>query len=73
MATSQLEKSVSLQPAGVEAEPSTAENTNWEQANEIDNAYLRGSKTSKFWRSVLFQMILFGAYGYILTQLSVHG
>lgn len=31
------------------------------QSIEIDEAYLRASKTTKFWRSVLFQMILFGA------------
>lgn len=31
------------------------------QPAEIDEAYLRASKTTKFWRSVLFQMILFGA------------
>lgn len=32
------------------------------QVVEIDNAYLQSSWTSKFWRSVLFQMILFGWY-----------
>lgn len=28
---------------------------------EVDNAYLSASKTTKFYRGVLFQMILFGA------------
>jgi len=27
---------------------------------EIDEAYLRASKTTKFYRGVLFQMIMFG-------------
>lgn len=33
----------------------------WGQPVEIDDAYLRASAFTKFWRSVLFQMILFGA------------
>ncbi|KFX95255.1 hypothetical protein O988_05879 [Pseudogymnoascus sp. VKM F-3808] len=28
---------------------------------EIDTSYLRASRFTKFWRSVLFQMLLFGA------------
>lgn len=61
MATSELEKTGDLQSARVESNPSPSQNANWEQVVEIDEAYLRGSKTTKFWRSVLFQMILFGA------------
>ena len=61
MATSQIEKAGNLQPARVESNPSPSQNANWEEVVEIDEAYLRGSKTTKFWRSVLFQMILFGA------------
>ena len=61
MATSQFEKAGNLQPARVESNPSPSQNANWEEVVEIDEAYLRGSKTTKFWRSVLFQMILFGA------------
>ncbi|KFZ19625.1 hypothetical protein V502_03523, partial [Pseudogymnoascus sp. VKM F-4520 (FW-2644)] len=33
----------------------------WGQPIEIDDSYLRASAFTKFWRSVLFQMILFGA------------
>ncbi|KFY39273.1 hypothetical protein V495_06039, partial [Pseudogymnoascus sp. VKM F-4514 (FW-929)] len=29
---------------------------------EIDTSYLRASRFTRFWRSVLFQMLLFGAY-----------
>ncbi|KFX86210.1 hypothetical protein V490_09169, partial [Pseudogymnoascus sp. VKM F-3557] len=28
---------------------------------EIDTPYLRASRSTRFWRSVLFQMLLFGA------------
>lgn len=31
------------------------------QGSEVDEAYLRASSLTKFYRSVLFQMILFGA------------
>lgn len=33
----------------------------WGQVVEIDESYLRASKFTRFYRSVLFQMILFGA------------
>ncbi|KFY60124.1 hypothetical protein V496_05440, partial [Pseudogymnoascus sp. VKM F-4515 (FW-2607)] len=33
----------------------------WGQVVEIDDSYLRASAFTRFWRSVLFQMILFGA------------
>lgn len=38
-----------------------AGNMQWGQLVEIDQGYLSASKTTKFWHSVLFQMILFGA------------
>jgi hypothetical protein len=38
-----------------------AENTEWALPLEIDETYLAASKSAKFWRSVLFQMVLFGA------------
>ena len=53
---------------GVEALGADVEDTRepsvklqWGQAIEIDDSYLRASAFTKFWRSVLFQMILFGA------------
>ncbi len=61
MATSQFEKPGDLQPARVETGPGSTDDTNWESMVEIDEAYLSASKTTKIWRSVLFQMILFGA------------
>jgi len=33
----------------------------WGQVVEIDESYLRASLGTKIWRSVLFQMVLFGA------------
>ncbi|KFY25750.1 hypothetical protein V493_04480 [Pseudogymnoascus sp. VKM F-4281 (FW-2241)] len=33
----------------------------WGQVVQIDDSYLCASAFTKFWRSVLFQMILFGA------------
>lgn len=46
----------------VDSEPNAlAENMQWGQVVEIDEGYLRASKLTKFWYSVLFQMILFGA------------
>ncbi|KPM37677.1 hypothetical protein AK830_g8888 [Neonectria ditissima] len=35
------------------------------QGSEIDEAYLRASSATKFYRSVLFQMILFGALSFV--------
>lgn len=39
----------------------TSYTDNGGQGSEIDEAYLRASSVTKFYRSVLFQMILFGA------------
>lgn len=39
----------------------TSYTDNGGQGSEIDEAYLRASSLTKFYRSVLFQMILFGA------------
>ena len=38
-----------------------AENSQWDQVGDIDEAYLHASKTTKLWHGVLFQMVLFGA------------
>lgn len=35
--------------------------SDWEEVTEIDEAYLSASWFTKLYRSVLFQMILFGA------------
>lgn len=45
--------------ADVHYEPSTAEEANL--GEEIDHAYLNASRTTRFYRGTLFQMILFGA------------
>jgi hypothetical protein len=48
-------------PTAVQDVP-TATHTNREQVTDgIDPAYLTSSRFTKFYRSVLFQMILFGA------------
>ncbi|TDZ34527.1 UNC93-like protein 2 [Colletotrichum spinosum] len=40
------------------------------QGVEVDDAYLRASKSTKFYRSVLFQMILFGALSFVGPAMS---
>ena len=45
----------------VESNYAAAENTEWGLPLEIDETYLTASNSAKFWRSVLFQMVLFGA------------
>jgi hypothetical protein len=44
-------------------ESSSVKSQNGEDS-EIDTSYLRASRFTRFWRSVLFQMLLFGAYVY---------
>lgn len=50
---------VKLAEVDTNAEPSVR--MQWGQVVEIDDAYLRASLGTKIWRSVLFQMVLFGA------------
>ncbi|KAF9881471.1 major facilitator superfamily transporter [Colletotrichum karsti] len=38
--------------------------------HDIDDAYLRATKFTKFWRSVLWQMILFGALSFVGPAMS---
>ncbi|TDZ44891.1 UNC93-like protein 2 [Colletotrichum trifolii] len=40
------------------------------QSVEVDDAYLRASKSTKFYRSVLFQMMLFGALSFVGPAMS---
>lgn len=47
--------------AGVEEAQESDVKMQWGQVVEIDDSYLRASKFTRFYRSVLFQMILFGA------------
>ncbi|KAH8759174.1 membrane protein [Hyaloscypha finlandica] len=47
-----------------------AENTEWALPLEIDETYLAASKSAKFWRSVLFQMVLFGALSFVGPAMS---
>lgn len=61
MSTLQPEKAGDPESVRVETNPGPVENIQWGQVVEIDEAYLRASKATKFWRSVLFQMVLFGA------------
>lgn len=41
----------------------------WPRPGRVDDAYLRRPRLSRFWRSVLFQMILFGAYVFAVALL----
>lgn len=47
--------------ADVDATREPSVKLQWGQVVEIDDSYLRASAFTRFWRSVLFQMILFGA------------
>jgi hypothetical protein len=47
--------------AGVEETQEPDVKMQWGQIVEIDDGYLQASKFTRFYRSVLFQMILFGA------------
>ncbi|OBT73199.1 hypothetical protein VF21_08712 [Pseudogymnoascus sp. 05NY08] len=42
----------------------------WGQVVEIDSSYLHASKFTRFYRSVLFQMILFGALSFVGPAMS---
>ncbi|PMD54441.1 MFS general substrate transporter [Hyaloscypha bicolor E] len=54
----------------VENNYAAAENTEWGLPLEIDETYLTASKSAKFWRSVLFQMVLFGALSFVGPAMS---
>lgn len=54
--------------ADVHYEPSTAEEANL--GEEIDHAYLNASRTTRFYRGTLFQMILFGALSFVGPAMS---
>lgn len=47
--------------AAVETNPEPSVVMQWGQVVEIDETYLHASTGTKIWRSVLFQMFLFGA------------
>lgn len=55
------EKPAGTTLAAVETNPEPSVVMQWGQVVEIDDAYLRASMGTKIWRSVLFQMVLFGA------------
>jgi hypothetical protein len=55
------ESDLEVDAVRVESSYAAAENTEWGLPPEIDETYLTSSKSAKFWRSVLFQMVLFGA------------
>ena len=63
MAISPGKKEIDLEVDAVKvmSNYAAAENTEWGLPLEIDETYLAASKSTKFWRSVLFQMVLFGA------------
>lgn len=61
MATSNSEKSGGIEAAKVETNGEASVEMQWGQVVEIDDTYLRASMGTKIWRSVLFQMVLFGA------------
>ena len=63
MAISPVKKKSGLEVDAVKvvSNYAAAENTEWGLPLEIDETYLTASKSAKFWRSVLFQMVLFGA------------
>jgi hypothetical protein len=61
MASSLHENAGDVEPARVETNPGSSVKMQWGQVIEIDEAYLRASTVTKIWRSVLFQMVLFGA------------
>lgn len=61
MASSHHENAGDVETARVEKNPGSSVKMQWGQVVEIDEAYLRASTATKFWRSVLFQMVLFGA------------
>jgi hypothetical protein len=50
-----------IELAEVETNREPSVRMQWGQVVEIDDAYLRASMGTKIWRSVLFQMVLFGA------------
>lgn len=55
------EKPDGIKLAAVETNREPSVIMQWGQVVEIDDAYLRASMGTKIWRSVLFQMVLFGA------------
>ncbi|KFZ12158.1 hypothetical protein V501_04354, partial [Pseudogymnoascus sp. VKM F-4519 (FW-2642)] len=54
----------------VEETPERDVKIQWGQVVEIDDSYLRASKFTRFYRSVLFQMILFGALSFVGPAMS---
>lgn len=60
MATTDYKKS-DFEDVTVHPDGSASETSHDDQVLEVDEAYLRASKTTKIWRSVAFQMVLFGA------------
>ncbi|GAM34500.1 hypothetical protein TCE0_015f02123 [Talaromyces pinophilus] len=64
MATSRTEK------ADVERTVDINPDLQWGEVVEIDEEYLRASKTTQFMRGVFFQMILFGALSFVGPSMS---
>ncbi|KFZ01411.1 hypothetical protein V500_00784 [Pseudogymnoascus sp. VKM F-4518 (FW-2643)] len=65
MAFSLHENAGDVETARVETNPGSSVKMQWGQVVEIDEAHLRASTAKKFWRSVLFQMVLFGALSFV--------
>ncbi|KAH7317358.1 major facilitator superfamily transporter [Rhexocercosporidium sp. MPI-PUGE-AT-0058] len=70
MGASNSEKPGGIEAAKVETNQETSVEMQWGQLVEIDDGYLRASMGTKIWRSVLFQMVLFGALSFVGPAMS---